>query len=141
MNEGKNILKIDGPISNKTFLKNALVIFGYAFFSAAVLGLLHLVFEVTRYNLLFFATFWIILILLLIYTSWLNFTKRIWDILGDKTNAIFYSGALLIANIAMSFIPVLCYIGLGLSFTVACILIFKKGKLVNTETKNNNDVA
>ncbi len=141
MIEGKNILKIDGPIGKKNFLKNALVIFGYSFCGSAVLGLLHLLFEVTRYNIIFFAIFWLVLVLLLTYTSWLNFTKRIWDLIGDKGNAIFYSSALFIANIAISFIPAICYIGIILTLIIACVLVFKKGKLVDIQTKNDNNVA
>lgn len=141
MEEGKNILKLDGPISSKTFLKSAAIIFGYSFFACMVVSLLHFAFEITKYSFIFFIVVWTAIIILLAYTSWINFTKRIWDILGNKGNAIFYSLALLIANIAMGLIPIVCYLTFVLSIVVLGFLLFKKGKLVETQTKNNDEVA
>jgi hypothetical protein len=141
MNEGKNILKIDGPISNKTFIKNMFIIFGYATFGLILTVLMHIAIELTRYTIVFFIAIWGLLALLILYTSWINFFKRIWDIIGDKGNAIFYTVALFIANISIGFIPIVKYFGIVFSIALLCFLAIKKGKLVNTETKNNNDVA
>ena len=137
MNEGKNILKIDGPIGNKTFLKNIFIIFGYATFGLIIAILMHLAIELTRYTIVMFSAIWISLLLLILYTAWINFFKRIWDIIGDKGNAIFYTIALFIANIAIGFIPIVKYFGIIFSIAILCFLIFKKGKLVDIQTKND----
>ena len=141
MNEGKNILKIDGPISNKAFLKNLFIIFGYSTFGLILMLLIHLAIELTRYTLAFFIILWVFLILLIIYTAWINFLKRIWDIIGDKGNAIFYTIALFIANISIGFIPIVRYFGIVFSIAVLSFLAIKKGKIVGIQTKDNNDIA
>jgi hypothetical protein len=92
--------------------------------------ILHASFEVTSYNIALFIIMWGILLISSIYVGWVNYTKRLWDILGDKGNAIFYSIAIWIANNVSGFIPVVKYIGVVFSISVLALLLFKKGKLV-----------
>jgi hypothetical protein len=91
----------------------------------------HTFVEVNKYNLILFIILWAIYLIPTLYITWVNLTKRIWDLIGDKTNAIFYASALWIASITTSFIPVVKYIWIALAIVISCILLFKKGRLIN----------
>ncbi len=133
MKEGKNIFKLDGPISRKTFITTMGIILGYTVFASILFALLQAVFEPNKFTIILFVGLVAAFFISLLYTSWLNYTKRIWDILGDKGNAIFYSIAIFIANVAFGFIPALKIVGLIFSISVLLVLLLKKGKFVKVK--------
>ena len=143
MKEENLFFKLDKPVGRKQYILTALSIFGYFFVASFVIGILHLLFELNRYSLPFFIILWAGLFIVTMYITWINYIKRIWDLLGDKTNAIFYGTTFLIANFAISYISILKYLAPVLCLVVTGFLLFKKGKLaqIETQTENTNDVA
>ena len=130
MKEGKQFLKLDGPIGRKQYFFVILFLYAYTFISTIILVIFHTFVEVNKYNLILFIILWTLYLIPTLYITWVNLTKRIWDLIGDKTNAIFYASALWIASIATSFIPVVKYIWTVLAIVISCILLFKKGQLL-----------
>ena len=126
----KSFFILDGTIGRKQFIVNLGWMILYSSLYILVLGILHIVFEVNKYNIVFFVIMWLIFLLTYIYVAWVNYAKRFWDILGDKGNAIFYSIAIWIANNVTAFIPVVKYLGIVFAIAVFALLLFKKGKLV-----------
>lgn len=139
MKEGTLFFKLDGPIGRKKYLVTVLALFGYTLIASFVIGILHLLIELNRYSLPLFIALWGILLLATLVLTWINFVKRAWDILGDKSNAIFYTSIIWIANIAINFIPVVKYLTIVISIAIAAILIFKDGKLIKTKNKTKNE--
>ncbi len=130
MKEGKQFFKLDGPIGRKKYLMTIVFLSVYSFVACIVLGLFHAFVAVNKYNLILFVILWAIFLIPVITVTWVNYTKRLWDLLGDKANAIFYATAIWIANIATTFIPVVKYIWGAISLIISVILLLKKGKLV-----------
>lgn len=139
MKEGSLFFKLDGPIGRKKYIITALALFGYFLIASFVIGILHLLIELNRYSLPLFIALWGILLLATLVLTWINCVKRAWDILGDRANAIFYTSIILIANIAINFIPVVKYLTIVISIAIAAILIFKNGKLIKTKNKTKNE--
>ena len=89
---------------------------------------------------------YIIYFIFIVYVSFLNYSKRIYDLLGVKSKAIFYTIAFWLINILISNINLLKYPGLIISLSILILLFVKQGKLVpiiksecNTDEKENNN--
>ena len=139
MKEGKQFFKLDGPIGRKQYVMVVLFLSVYGFIASIILTLLHTFIEVNKYNLILFIILWAVAIIPICYATWINYSKRIWDLIGDKNNAIFYTTAFYIGCFAVSFIPIVKYFGIVFSLIVAGILLLKRGKLVLGNCKNKEN--
>lgn len=131
-----NIFKVDEAIGRKQFLITLIVIFVYALLAAIAVVCAQNFFDVNKFTAYTITAFAIISIITLFYLSWLNYVKRIWDLIGDKYKAIFYVSAWWIANIAMGFIPVLRYVSIVFSIAILALCLFLP-KISNQNSDNN----
>ena len=114
-----NIFKLDEPIGRKQFIITLGVLLFYTVFAIIISVCARHVFDINQITAIVIILFALLSLLLLIYINWVNYVKRAWDLIKDKQKAIFYVTAWFVANIAMSFIPVLRYVSV-----VSAIVIF-----------------
>ncbi len=119
-----NIFKADEAIGRKQFIITSIVIFIYSIFAAITAVFAQNFFDVNKVTAIIIIAFSIMSILIVTYICWLNYVKRIWDLIGDKYKAIFYVSAWWIANIAMGFIPVLRYVSIVISLAILAVCVF-----------------
>lgn len=142
MKEGISFFKLDGPIGRKKYLFVALLLTVYFSVAVVLMTIFHMLFQLNKYNLILFILLWLCVIVPSFIVLWVNLTKRLWDLIGDKSNAIFYASALWLISFTISFIPVLKILGIIVSVIVPCFLLFKKGKLIDTKiSEKSDDVA
>lgn len=130
--EGVNILKIDGPIGRIEFFKTYVLLILFTIIFYAILGCFFNYFDEKHPQLTYLPWFVLIVIcatIFSIYISFINYVKRIFDFVGDKQHAIFYTFAIFIGSIAASIIPVINIISTFASIAIFMVLLFKKGNL------------
>ena len=127
--ESFNIFKLDGALSRSGLfilftitLAIGIVTF-FLFYSLS--PILNMQIHKTIYLILVVAYS-----LFMLYIYIIGYIKRLYDIIGDKKKAIFYTTVLFIALSAASFIPIINYIGAVVSLCMIGLLFFKKGKLI-----------
>ena len=130
MKEGKQFFKLDGPIGRKQFVFTLIFVSIYGAIANITVLALHSYIGVNKYNLVIFLLLWGIYLASIITITWVNYTKRLWDLLGNKSNAIFYASAIWIASIAAAFIPVVRYIWFAIALLISFVLLLIKGKLI-----------
>jgi hypothetical protein len=133
--EGSNILILDGPIGRLKFLQTALAVALYNFVVSSVATS----YENQGINIniyLFLGLNLIFCFIIPFYISTIYFIKRMYDIVGNKAKAIFYYFLYIIT--AISFIlltvfvtPIFNIATAIVAFSVALLLLFKKGHLIN----------
>ncbi len=131
--EGSNMLKIDGPIGRKEFVKTYVLLALCSIVFYTILALFLNYFDINFPQITYLPWFILIVLvvnLLALYISLLNYVKRIYDLTGDKQHSIFYTIAIFIGTIAASFIPVINVLGLLTSIVIFMVLLFKKGQTV-----------
>ncbi len=127
--ESINIFLYNGPVSRLYFIITVFMILLWSF--AYMYAFLYLYEEFGTVNHLpLFIGFGIAYLIITIYLSVLNYAKRVYDLIGDKQKAMFYTILWYIANTAAAFIPVVNYIFVGLSALLFIFLVVKRGKLV-----------
>lgn len=126
---GKNIFKFDGPIGRATFLKTVgiqllitLIVVGINYCIQINFG-----FEAMKYTIYIITG---VVSILLLYIMFLNYAKRIYDLIKDKNKAIFYTIVIVIASMAMKLIPILNIIDIITTIAIILVLLFAKGELV-----------
>ncbi len=126
---GKNIFKIDGPIGRKAFITTIGIQILIAF---AIFGIIYLIrinfgFEDIKYVFYIIGT---LSSILMGYITFINYSKRIYDIIKQKDKAIFYAIAIMLASLSMRVIPPLKIIDMIISIAIILVLLFAKGELV-----------
>jgi len=127
--QGTSLLWIDGPVGRLRFL---LLMLGFFVFSFIYLFLFLSCYEIYGSNnrLPVFIAFGVLYLLFYIVFMFVTYSKRAYDILGDKPKAVFYTTMFLISIIAAGFIPYVKYLGslfaIGLLISLVCI----RGKLI-----------
>ena len=139
MKEGRQFLKLDGPIGRKQFVLTLIFISVYSAIANVTLLALQAYIGINKYNLALFLLLWGVYLVSLTSITWVNYTKRLWDLLGDKSNAVFYSSAIWIASIAAAFIPVVRYIWFAIALLISFVLLLIKGKLITGYNDTNED--
>lgn len=145
---GRNIFKFDGPIGRLQFLKTMGILFLSMIATMIVCTLIYIFFDINEISMLALKAVVIIFTLYTIYISVINYSKRFYDIFGEKQKAIFYTTALLAIYILLNFIPPYSrYIGPTLTSIILVASLLIKGRLTplikesecNTDEKENNN--
>ena len=61
------------------------------------------------------------------------YSKRIYDLTGNKKRSLFYAIVFYIASFSMGFIPIIKWFGVALSIGIFGIMLFKKGKFITPD--------
>lgn len=127
---GKNIFKLDGPIGRKRFITTLLVLLIANIIVMLITALIILPFGVNIYTFPICMTIASLFLIVALYISILNYIKRFFDIVGRKDRAIFYTLAIQISALAISFIPSIRYLGLTINIVILLFCLLKQGKLI-----------
>lgn len=138
--ERKNIFLLDGPIGRKDFLIFLALLFIYIFLFRALMVAIAAFVGVNVYSKYILRILLIIYVLLLSYLKIVNYSKRLFDIIGDSIwKSFLYIILIQVASIAMAYIPILKYIyqyGILDIILLICLSTIK-GKY-NNDNKNND---
>ncbi len=125
----RNILIYDRPVGRLGFILTLLALFVIAIIFAVTYAFVYSFLSVEEDLPIIIGLLALILIVFL-YMSVINISKRLYDIIGDKAKGLFYAIAFYLINILCAFIPILKYIDLVFAIVVWIILLVKPGKLV-----------
>lgn len=117
-----NFLKIDTPIGKLKFFVNSVIIF---IAQMIVLALLYFVGAKLYINLAYWVMFFAFIFFF--YLCLINYSKRLWDILGNRRNAVIVAILLIMLNFIVYYSSILSFV---LSFIAFLSLIFLSGKMV-----------
>lgn len=128
--ESESIFKIDGPINRIKFFWTSVGLGIYTAISMVLYWAIYLGF--CRYGglgvIFLICVFSIIYLLPFLYLTFVNYSKRLYDITGSKQKGIIFSLVLIILMGALGFVsiwfPIIAYL----------VILFKRGKLVQNET-------
>lgn len=128
--ESESIFKIDGPINRIKFFWTSVGLGIYTVISLVLY--LAIYFGFCRFGgpgvIFLISVFSIIYLLPFLYLTFVNYSKRLYDITGSKQKGIILSLVLIILMGALGFIsllfPIIAYLA----------VLFMRGKLVKTET-------
>lgn len=118
-----NFLKIDTPIGKLKFFVNSVIIFVAQIIVAIGMYFVGSSFYINP------SFYWIsfVVFLFFLYLFWVNYAKRLWDIMGNKKLAIIVAILLIMLSFTVYYSSILAFI---LNFVAFLILIFTSGKLI-----------
>lgn len=128
--ESESIFKIDGPINRIKFFWTSVGLGIYTAISMVLYWAIYLGF--CRFGgpgvIFLICIFSIIYLLPFLYLTFVNYSKRLYDITGSKQKGIIFSLILIVLMVALGFVsiwfPIIVYL----------VILFKQGKLVKNET-------
>lgn len=128
--ESESIFKIDGPINRIKFFWTSVGLGIYTAISMVLYWAIYLGF--CRFGgpgvIFLICIFSIIYLLPFLYLTFVNYSKRLYDITGSKQKGIIFSLILIVLMVALGFVsiwfPIIAYL----------VMLFKQGKLVKNET-------
>ena len=118
-----NFLKIDTPIGKLKFFVNSVIIF-----VAQIIVTIGMYFVGSSFYInpsLYWISF--VVFIFFLYLFLVNYTKRLWDIMGNKKLAIIVAILLIMLSFTVYYSSILAFI---LNFVAFLILIFTSGKLI-----------
>lgn len=118
-----NFLKIDTPIGKLKFFVNSVIIF-----VAQIIVTIGMYFVGSSFYInpsLYWISF--VVFIFFLYLFLVNYTKRLWDIMGNKKLAIIVAILLIMLSLTVYYSSILAFI---LNFVAFLILIFTSGKLI-----------
>lgn len=142
---GKNIFLLDGPIGRLQLIKTFAIVLAFGLLLGLAISIIIALFGKTKYTQI---AYYILMLLYLIpafYVILLGYAKRLYDIIGTKNKAIFYTVIFFIIRITYPFIPFLKLTGIILSITFVGSLLLLPGKYIlpkqkgKTEEKTNEE--
>lgn len=118
-----NFLKIDTPIGKLKFFVNSVIIFVVQIIVTIGMYFVGSSFYINP------SLYWIsfVVFLFFLYLFLVNYTKRLWDIMGNKKLAIIVAILLIMLSFTVYYSSILAFI---LNFVAFLILIFTSGKLI-----------
>lgn len=128
-----NVFLADKPIGRMSFFKAMLSLTVVSFIVYLLISFIYYMIDTNHPEwtyLIWFLLIFAVFVITYLYLCFINYTKRLFDITGDKQRAIFYCSAIFIGVFASLFIPVVNIIGIISSIAIFLTLLFKKGKLV-----------
>lgn len=138
--ESKNMFKYDAPIGRKQFIKNFLILTACYIPIFAILMLLRLFMGARTIAFVILVILAILSYIPFLYCMIINYSKRLYDITTNKEKSLLYVILYYIATFAMGFLPALIPVTMLAFFVFACLCIFMKGKMLNSDTKETEDV-
>ena len=118
-----NFLKIDTPIGKLKFFVNSVIIF-----VAQIIVTIGMYFVGSSFYInpsLYWISF--VVFIFFLYLFLVNYSKRLWDIMGNKKLAIIVAILLIMLSFTVYYSSILAFI---LNFVAFLILIFTSGKLI-----------
>lgn len=136
---GKNIFLLDGPIGRLQLIKTFAIVLGVGLLFELAIAIIILLFGKTKYTQI---TYYVLIGLYMLpafYIIWLGYAKRLYDIIGTKNKAIFYTVIFFIIKITLPFIPFLKITGIILSITFIVSLLLLPGKYILPKQKEKTE--
>lgn len=139
---GKNLFLLDGPIGRLQFIKTIAITLAVGLLICIVNGLILLLFGYTKYTKIAYYIIWSLFTISFFYITIINTTKRLYDIIGTKDKAIFYTIIIYIIHFTVPLIPFLKYTSIIFALIINAVLLFKQGKYIcpTKKEKPNEEV-
>ena len=132
---GKNIFLLDGPIGRLQLLKTFAIIIGFGLLCGIANAIIILLFGRTKYTKILYYILALSYFIPSFYIIWLGYTKRLYDIIGAKNKAIFYTVIIFFIEMTLPYIPFLKLTGIILSITILGSLLLLPGKYILPKQK------
>ena len=96
----------------------------------------------TKYTKIAYYIIWSLFTISFFYITIINTTKRLYDIIGTKDKAIFYTIIIYIIHFTVPLIPFLKYTSIIFALIINAVLLFKQGKYIcpTKKEKPNEEV-
>lgn len=119
-----SLIKIDTPIGKMKFFVNSIILFAMQVIVIVLYYLFYFSIKGPELTLILICAFLLIFELPLLYLNFVNYTKRMWDIVGNFHRALWFTIGLFV----ISFICIFLFSPAILFFYFA--MIFMPGKLI-----------
>lgn len=139
INPGKNLFLLDGPIGRLQLVKTYAIIIGFCLLISIVNTIIILLFGLTKYTKIASITLFSLCIIPTFYILFIAYIKRLYDIIGAKDKAIFYTIIIFAIRFTLPLIPFLHYTSIIFAIVVNAILLFKQGKYIRPKQKEKTN--
>lgn len=137
---GKNLFIVDGPIGRMQLLITYAILLGIGIPFGLAVSIIVGLFGLTKYTQIAFYILLFLYITPSLYVFYVASAKRLYDIIGNKKDAIFYTVMIFLAKLAIPFIPFLNIPGKIFTIIILAILLLLPGKYILPKPKQKEIV-